>query len=321
MPRHAAHRIASTAVVVIAVLLGACSGDDDATTAAESAATAQPDVAPTDPSSVDPTADPADGTTPPDATVAPTPPPVDPATTPPVVATIVLGGIVGGSSGGVGEGSTDSASEVVRNEDGSCSGWDGRRGGGWTSEIQSGAPFSILDAVTGEVLGTGTLATSWTENVASGGDEQWQCWFPFEVEASRPAEQYAVQVGGNEPWVLAPNPQHPGELLAPIDTPIDPGAVSGCEGGELPPSVSEWSSVGQYWNNGMSSLCFAGLTIGAIRGSCSPPGIAADRIVSVAEAEHREIVYEDAQALLVDPSAVAPGTAVVVTIATGVPCG
>ena len=309
-------RITAVAVVAMTAVLGACSGDDDDAATAETVAGATSiqavDAQDTQAGAIDPTV----ATPAPDATA-----PADPDTTPPVIATILLGGIVGGSSGGVGEDSTDSASEVVRNDDGSCSGWDGRRGGGWTTDIQTGAPFSILDAATGEVLGTGTLATSWTENVSSGGDEQWQCWFPFEVTASRPAEQYAVQVGGNEPWLLTPNPQHPGELLAPISTPIDPSSVSGCEGGEPPPEVSEWRSVGQFWNNGMSSICFAGLTIGDIRDSCSPPGIASDRIVSVAEAEHRDIVYEDAQGLLVDPAALTPGTAVVVTIATGIPCG
>ena len=69
-----------------------------------------------------------------------------PETTPPAVSTVVLGGVVGGSSGGVGEDSTDSASEVVRNEDGSCTGWDGRRDGAWTADFAPGATVTILDA-------------------------------------------------------------------------------------------------------------------------------------------------------------------------------
>lgn len=317
MSRAAPRRITS-AVIVAFTLLAACS-DDDGTASGD---TASGDIATTAAPAVS-----GDGTTPapaPDVTGATAAPPVESETTPPVLATIVLGGIVGGSSGGVGEGSTDSASEVVRNEDGTCSGWDGRQGGGWTSAIQSGTPVALLDAGTGEVLGTGVFATSWTENVASEGgrsDEQWQCWFPFEITASRPAEQYALVVEGLEPWLLAPNPRHPGEQVAPIATPVDPSAASGCEGGELPESVSEWSSVGQFWNNGMSSICFAGLTIADVRGSCSPQGIASDRIVSVVDAENRDLVYEDVQGLVVDPSTIVPGTPVVVTISTGVPCG
>ncbi|MGD9705069.1 MAG: hypothetical protein AB7Q42_11430 [Acidimicrobiia bacterium] len=258
---------------------------------------------------------------PPDTAVEPLP-----ETTPPAVSTVVLGGVVGGSSGGVGEDSTDSASEVVRNEDGSCTGWDGRRdGGAWTAEFAPGATVTILDSATDEEIGTGEIVEGVAENVATtDDDEQWQCWLRFEATATRPAEQYAIRVGGARPVALAADPTRDGFVIGSISTPADSLALDACaDADSLPEVVGDWSAVGQYWNNGVSSLCFAGLTVpeGAIERTCRPAGIASDHVVSVVDARDPSIVYDDASGLQVDPATLEPGTPVIVNVSNGIPCG
>ena len=264
--------------------------------------------------------------TPADDTTTETPAEATVATTLQAVSTVVLGGIVGGNSGAEGEGSTANESEVVREGD-TCKGWDGRReGGGWTENFTEGAEVRLLDAGTGDVIGTGSLDRPVAENVSLTSDsEQWQCWFPFRFEVERPpAAQYAVSVGGGRPLLLANDATRPGFVVGSIATAAEAAVVEGCsDTGPPPEEVSDWQSVGQYWDSGVSSVCFAGLTVadGAIHRPCRPVGIASDRVISVTDAADPSIVYEDASGLRVDPSDLEPGTPVVVNVASGIPCG
>lgn len=313
-------RTAAGALATAFALLTAC-GDsgDETTTEADSIAvldTAAGDVVDT----------PATGAV--IDTQAPTdpqaPPETLPETTPPAVSTVVLGGVVGGSSGGVGEDSTDSASEVVRNEDGSCTGWDGRRDDAWTADFTAGATVTILDAETDEEIGSGEILEGVAENVATDGGEQWQCWLRFEAAATRPAAQLAIRVGDARPVPLATDPTRPGFVIGSISTPADSLALDACtQDNSSLQSVGDWSAVGQYWTNGVSSLCFAGLTVpeGAIQRTCRPEGIAADQVVSVVDASDPSIVYDDLSGLQVDPATLEVGLPVIVNLSNGIPCG
>jgi hypothetical protein len=285
-------------------------GAADASTASVAASPPTPDAATTSPPEVAA-----------ETEVAPTV-----ATTLQAVSTVVLGGIVGGNSGAEGEGSTASESEVVREGD-TCTGWDGPRdGGGWTENFTEGAEVRLLDAGTGEVMATGSLGRPVAENVSLSDDvEQWQCWFPFRFDVEQPpASQYAVSVGGGRALLLANDATRPGFVIGSIGTAAEAEDVDACSGVDpLPEEVSDWQSVGQYWDSGVSQICSAGLRVadGAIRRPCRPIGIASDRIISVVDAADPSIVYEDTSGVLVDPSDLEPGTAVVVNVASGIPCG
>jgi hypothetical protein len=262
------------------------------------------------------------------AAVAPVTSAETPATTPPLVRTVLLGTITGGNSGGVGSDSTDSASELVRNDDGSCSGWDARTGNLWTSDVQGGAPITVVDAETGEILATGTLANGVAADVSGplvdDIGEQWQCSFSFEIPDVPQVAAYKVQVGGQNPWTLVPDPSRPNAFVTSIGTPAESSAVSDCSADAgLPEEVFEWGAVGQYWNNGVSAVCSAGLRVpdGGIKRPCRPANIGSDRVVSVVSAADPSIVYEDIDGLKVDVTTLTPGTEVIVNVATGVPCG
>ena len=296
-------RTAAGALAITVAFLAACGDSGDETTTQPDSIAVLDTQAPPDPEA---------------------PPETLPATTPPAVATVVLGGVVGGSSGGVGEGSTDSASEIVRNEDGSCTGWDGRRDGGWTADFAPGAPVAIIDAATDEEIGSGQIVEGVAENVATDGGEQWQCWLRFEAQAARPAAQLAIRVGDAPPVPLVADPTRPGLLIGSISTPADSLTLDACtQDNSSLQSVGDWSAVGQYWTNGVSSLCFAGLTVpeGAVQRTCRPEGIAADQVVSVVDARDPSIVYDDVSGLKVDPATLEVGLPVIVKLSDGIPCG
>jgi hypothetical protein len=120
--------------------------------------------------------------------------PTEPATVPEVEVTL-LGVVVGGSGGGVGQGQTDSLSEVVREEDGSCAGWASPgAGGSWTSGAREGGVVKVYDAAQGgHLLATGRLGPGKAENVDPQND-QWQCALAFGVEKVKRSAKYFVRV-------------------------------------------------------------------------------------------------------------------------------
>ena len=243
--RHSSKRqTAGSGLAVALMLLTACGDSGDATTT-EANSIAVLDTASGDVSDTAPATGAAIGTQAPPDPQAPTDPPPPatlPETTPPAVSTVVLGGVVGGSSGGVGEDSTDSASEIVRNDDGSCTGWDSRRDDAWTADFTPGATVTILDADTDEEIGSGKILEGVAENVATDGGEQWQCWLRFEAAATRPAEQYAIRVGDARPVPLTTDPTRPGFVIGSISTPADSLALDACtQDNSSLQSVGDWS--------------------------------------------------------------------------------
>jgi hypothetical protein len=234
----------------------------------------------------------------------------------PVATTNIVGLVVGGSGGGVGEDQTDSLSEVVREEDGSCRGWDGP-GGGWTAGVKDGAEVRLFDAEEGgKVLATGTLSAGKATDVDPP-QEQWQCVFDLAISAVRVAPRYWAEVD-SLPRVEA-RPDADGTLVIPVSTRAKADLVSACTDPVLPQTVGDWRSVGQYWSQGIPSICSAGLRISRLDRVCRPSNIASDRVVAVVDAGDGT-VFEDATGLKVDPASLEAGTIVIAQISTAYPC-
>ena len=309
------------AVAALAVVMMAACGEstnDNASTTDESAATIGPNG----------TSGP-DQTQPTDTSVSPsTPQSTDPQATEatqvetvPTVTVDVTGTAVAGNSGGVGRGETQTLSESIRNDDGSCSGWEGPGDAGqWTQGLEVGAPVQILDFDTGEHIGDGTVTSSSWADVDPTDQQQWNCTFVFEGTASRSADSYKVKVADLQPWVARPDPTHPGQYVASVDTRIELARVSSCTDHEPGETIFEWESVGQFWVDGLKSVCGNGLVVDQINRPCRPPTVASEYVISVRSAADPTVVYEDAGGLLVDVATLAPDTTVIVDVATGRPC-
>jgi hypothetical protein len=308
-------------IAVVALVAGAgCGGDDDATPATDSgttlaAGTTVPTSEPTGPTG--PTTPGGDTT----STTTATP---DTATTPPtfeIVTTSVVGAAVGGSAGATGSENTDPFSEAVRNEDGTCSGWDGP-GGTWTQGLESGAPVVFIARDSDAKIGTGAIGTSRSEDVGTD-REQWNCIFPFEGEIEGEPESFRIKVADLPPWVVVRNPSDASQWIVSIDTRVRVDVFDECvDPGASVEAVSAWNSVGTFWSRGIpQQLCGSGLAVVDVERPCRPQGIASEHIVKVTRADDPSVVLEDASGLLVDPAELTPGTEVVVHVATGRPCG
>jgi hypothetical protein len=242
-------------------------------------------------------------------------------TTLPVVTSTVTGTAVAGNSGGVGQDQTDSFSEAVRNEDGTCSGWDGPGDAEtWTSGLEVGAPVRILDGTTNQEIGTGSIVSSSFADVDPGDREQWTCTFAYSATVTGTPEVFQLAVANLDPWVARRDPTRPGEFVASVNTVADPAFFSQCTDEDFGDQVTEWSAAGQFWSNGISSVCSNGLHIEALDRPCRPPEIGSDHVISVVRFDDQSVVLEDITGLLVDPATLVPGTPVVVRIATGRPC-
>jgi hypothetical protein len=310
-------------IVVLALLPAACKREvasQDVTTTVVVTASTVETTASTPPTTVAATAPPtAPGTT---AAAPPTAPATTaPPTTIPVVSSDIVGVAVAGNSGGVGEGETDSYSEAVRNEDGTCSGWTGRDvEQPWTAGLESGAPFVVLPRDGHVVIGQGTLGTSSFENVGTDAEQQWNCSFPFSGTVDGAPEEFLIKVGDLDPWLVRPDPTKPGQFVSSVNTVASADYFPACTDQAASP-VSAWNAVGTYWSVGVPSLCGAGLKIADIERPCRGPREASDYVVKVVDAADPAVVYEDDRGMQVDPATLAPGTQVVVLIATGRPCG
>ena len=245
------------------------------------------------------------------------PPTAAPApTTLPVATATFVGLVVGGSGGGVGEGQTDTLSEVVREEDGSCAGWDGP-GGGWTSGVKDGGEVKVFgESKGGKVLATGHLGPGKAVDVDPP-NEQWQCELGFTIDAVPASDHYFVEVGGLPRVEARPGPG--GALVIPVNTEASADRLSECVDEQLPESVGEWSSVGQYWSQGFPSICSAGLRINEVQRVCRPPSIASDRVVAVLAASDKTVL-ENGDGLQVDVASLEVGTLVIAQVSTAYPC-
>src|SRR4051794_7777732 len=309
-------------ILVLALIPAACtrevaSQDAVTTTVAVTVATTAPVTAP--PTQPVPTAI----TAPPVTTAAaPTAPPATAApTTIPVVSSDIVGVAVAGNSGGVGEGETDSFSEAIRNEDGTCSGWAGRGvDPPWTVGLQSGAPLVILPRDGHDVIGQGVIGTSSFANVGTDEEQQWMCSFPFTGTVAGAPQEFLIKVGDLDPWLVRADPTNPGQFVSSVNTVASADYFDACTSEAVTP-VTAWNAVGTYWSVGLPNLCNAGLKIADVERPCRGPREASDYIVKVVSAVDANVVYEDDRGMQVDPATLAPGTPVVVLIATGRPCG
>lgn len=233
----------------------------------------------------------------------------------------VVGTAVGGNSGGEGEGSTNRFSEVVRESDGSCHGWAGPGdAGAWTTGLEQGAPVTFLARETNDVLGSGTIGASRAVAVDTGGVERWMCTFEFTAELTGSPESFRIKVADLEPWVARPDSSRPGAFVASVNTEASFALFSECTDPQYGESVFDFTVVGQYWSDGIPSVCFAGLDVVGIDRPCRPPTIASDHIIAVLDANDPTIVFEDESGLQVDLSTLTPGAKAIVVVATGRPC-
>ena len=271
-----------------------------------------------------PTTQPPPPPPPPPPTTQPPPPP-PPTTVPPTQPTFapvtsqVVGTAVGGNSGGEGEGQTNSFSETVRNPDGTCSGWGGP-GGLWTQGLLSGAPVVFLSADSDAQIGTGQLGTSSWSDVDPSDNEQWNCTFPFSGEVEGTPDRFRIKIADLEPWLARFDSTAPGAFVASIDTVARFDVFPQCTEPGTFAQVSEWSVVGEYWSNGIPTLCGQGVSVVDIERPCRPEGFGSDYIISVNSADDPSVVFESRDGLLVDPAVLAPLTPVIVHVTTGRPC-
>ena len=310
-------RARTVGVAVLIMTVGACGGSDQdgAAPASETASTVQP----TDTGSLVETSVSLDTVSPDNSSVPPDPTSTE--ATLPVVTIEVVGTAVGGNSGGVGQKNTDTLSETIRNDDGSCSGWDGPGDAGrWTQGLENGAPVIIFDRDTDEVIGDGSITSSSWADVDPSNQEQWNCTFAFTAVVSKDVEAFKIKVADLQPWLAVSDSTDPGKYVASVDTKIELSRVSACTDREPGLPISEWHAVGQFWANGFSTLCSNGLVVAKIQRTCRPPNAASEYVTRVLDANDPSVVYEDASGLRVDPDSLLPDTNVIVEVVTGRPC-
>ena len=311
------------ACMVVLVSAAGC-GSSESRSALETTSPASPASAPaTDPPATDPPAtDPVPAGTLVESSIVIAGGPAEPgeATLPESTITVV-GTAVGGNSGGEGEGSTNSFSEVVRESDGSCHGWAGPGdAGAWTTGLQEGAPVIYLARETNDVLGTGTLGPGRAVAVETNGVERWMCTFDFTAELTGDPETFRIKVADLEPWVARADSSRPGAFVASVNTEASFVLFSECTDEDFGDAIFDFSVVGQYWSDGIPSVCFAGFDVVGIDRPCRPSTIASDHIIAVIDAEDPTIVFENESGVQVDLATLAPATKAIVVVATGRPC-
>jgi hypothetical protein len=241
----------------------------------------------------------------------------------PEVTSTIAGSAIAGNSGGTSENQTDSASETVRYDNGSCAGWASRGGGSWTKGLVKGAKITVRDPDTGEVLGVGRLGAGAAQNVGSDDRAQWMCTFPFTATIlGTPPAVLRLDIAGARSMTARPDPTAPGQFVASVSTDAAARLVSSCD--ELPsgPASGVWDPVvGLYWNSGLDQLCSNGIAVKVTR-VCRPKRIGSDYVVAVVKADDASIVYEDASGVkLTDPAVLGDEPVVVAQVANGQPCG
>lgn len=308
--------IRTFAALAVITLAAGCGGstNDGAAPASETAATPEPNGT----SNPDQTTAATDSTGTQSATQNTDAPPVE---TVPRVTVDVVGTAVAGNSGGVGKDQTQTLSESIRNDNGSCSGWEGPGDAGrWTQGLEVGASVQILDRQTGEHIGDGSITSSSWADVDPSNDEQWNCTFVFTGTASRSADSFKIEVAELQPWLARPDPTNPGQYVASVDTNIELSRLSSCTDREAGLAISEWQSVGQFWVDGLNTLCANGLVVDQVKRPCRPPNVASEYVIAVRNAADPTVVYEDGGGLRVDVTTLQPDTKVIVDVATGRPC-
>jgi hypothetical protein len=209
---------------------------------------------------------------------------------------------------------------VVRERDGSCRGWAGPGDRPWTEGLEEGAAVTYLARETDDVLGTGLLGPGRAVAVDTNGTERWMCTFDFTATLTGNPETFRIKVADLEPWVARPDATNDGAFVASVNTEASIKPFSECTEPEFGDSVFDFNVVGQYWAEGIPSVCFAGLAVVGIDRPCRPSTIASDHIIAVIAADDPDVVYENESGLQVDLATLTPGTPAIVVVATGRPC-
>ncbi len=240
-----------------------------------------------------------------------------------MVTSTIAGSAVAGNSGGVGEGETETQSEVVKESDGSCAGWPGRSGGTWTAGLVEGARIVVVDPSTGARVGTGRLGRGRSVDVDPSGNAQWDCVFPFTATVrGRVPTTLRLVVAGARPMTAHPDPTTPGHVVASVSTDAKVSLVDACAAAPAAEPGLWDRAVGVYWNAGLDQICGAGVGVARIQRVCRPRTIGSDHVVAVLKPDDPSVVYEDASGLAVsDIAALGPSPRVLVRVATGQPCG
>ena len=214
-------------------------------------------------------------------------------------------------------------SESIRNDDGSCSGWEGPGDAGSLDSkgLEVGAPVQILDVDTGEHIGDGSItSSSWADvDPSRAGAVELHVRVQGNRLAQTPTRSRSRSPTCNR-WVARPDSTNPGQFVASVDTMIELSRVSSCTDHAAGEAIFEWQAVGQFWVDGLQSVCGNGLVVEKINRPCRPPTVASEYVIAVRSAADPTVVYEDASGLLVDVSTLAPDTKVIVDVATGRPC-
>ena len=249
--------------------------------------------------------------------------PVSTTTTIRVLSTVLVGAVVGGNSGGIGEGDTLALSDTVRTSDSQCIGWTGKdqTPKPWTAALQQGRSVRVLDDK-GVQLGTGTLGAGRPKQVNPNADvdKHWQCEFEFSINNVVQASAYHLEIEGVPLAPAEPNPQRAGSFVVAVKTPVDARLISECADG-LPDEVTGWDDVvDEYWAVAFRNLCNSGLRIGTVKRQCRPHDVATLYVMSVMARDGTVLQDRASGGPTVDPATLAPGTRVDVTVTTAVPC-
>jgi hypothetical protein len=248
-----------------------------------------------------------------------------------VVESTVTGVAVAGNAGGeeirddVLGNATDSYSETVRFDDGTCTGWPGRTGvTPWTEGLVEGAAVRIVAVGSDQVLGRGTLGRPQVQHVDGGPDGgQWMCSFPFTATVEGPVpERFRIRVDGADDMEARRDPTRAGAFVASVST-VASARVGAClDPYEGEPVLWEQPVAGTYWNAGVSTVCGGGVKVTKVERVCRPPAVASDHVVAVLDADDPSRVLEDVDGRRVSAvEELGPSRAVVVRVANGRPCG
>ena len=146
---------------------------------------------------------------------------------------------------------------------------------------RAGSARADPDGTTNQEIGTGSITSSGFTDVDPGEREQWTCTFAYSATVTGTPTVFQVAVANLAPWVARADPTRPGEFVASVSTVADPAFFSQCTDDDFGDAVTEWSAAGQFWSNGISSVCSNGLHIEALDRPCRPPAIASDNVISV----------------------------------------
>ena len=132
-------------------------------------------------------------------------------TTPGEVGTVVTGRAVATVSGSP-EDRDQQSGDVTHDNGEDCEGEDSLSG------LEEGAAVTILDASSGEVVGTGTIESTFAVeiNASAGNPPLWECSFDIRATLTGTPDAVRVQVADLEPWDVTGTPTD-FQIAVPVD--------------------------------------------------------------------------------------------------------